>query len=487
MSARRTRSAVVFLIGTAVVAAIALLAHGGAARAALDPALDNMEPMPKAMVVVFGCITTLLALRYLAMLGLALIDHARERRELAARDGGPGTTTRLARATADDEFGSGRTTLAANPSTLMPATPREPGARAEPLVSILMPVFNEGTTVGMALRSLMAQDYPNFEILVIDDGSSDHTYLKALVTARSQPNCRVRLLAKPNGGKADALNHGLAHAGGEFVVCIDGDSVLAPDAVSRCIVHFDDPRVGAVAGNVRVANRDGVWESLQALEYTLGLGLMKRAQSHGRAVTIVPGPLGMFRKRALVQVAGYDSDTFAEDFDLTLKLLSAKWHVAYEPGAVVMTEAPESMTDLLKQRYRWTRGSLQAIGKRRWAMFAPRRSPLAFSAAWYLWAENVVLPIMNVGGQLLLIVGGLTYGMHEYAAFWWVQLVMLDIAIAFFCVAAEREPLSLLGWSPLFRLYYLNLLDVARLFAGLEQLIGVRMGWGKLTRLGRLR
>jgi len=182
----------------------------------------------------------------------------------------------------------------------------------------------------------------------------------------------MRVLVKANGGKFDALNHGIAHARGEIVVCIDGDSIIERDALRYLVAHFDDPSVGAVAGNVRVANRATIWSGLQALEYVVGLGLAKRAQSAGGAVTIVPGPAGAFRKTALAEVNAYDGDTFAEDFDLTMKLLEAGWHVVYEPRAIVLTEAPERTLDLLRQRYRWTRGSLQVLPR---AAHLPGRMP----------------------------------------------------------------------------------------------------------------
>src|SRR5439155_23379323 len=263
------------------------------------------------------------------------------------------------------------------------------------------------------------------------------------------------------------------------------DSILQPDALRHLVGHFDDPSIGAVAGNVRVANRGTLWSSLQALEYVVGLGLVKRAQSAARVVTIVPGPLGAFRKCALSQVHGYDGDTFAEDFDLTLKLLGAGWHAVYEPRAVVLTEAPECTLELLKQRYRWTRGSLQVLLKRKWGLLTPRREPLRFLGLWYLMFENLAWPLIHVLAQVLFVAGGLLLGVHELMIFWWLQLMVLECAVAAFCVAVEDEQPSLIAVSPLFRVFYLVVLDVARLFATAEEFARVGMSWDKVTRLGK--
>ncbi len=356
-----------------------------------------------------------------------------------------------------------------------------------PTVSIIVPVFNEGPLIVHSLNSLLAQNYPDFEVIVVDDGSHDETYLNAFRMRRLREGTRLRLLTKPNSGKADALNFGIAHAAGELVVCVDGDSKLEPDAIRRLAIHFSEPRMGAVAGCVRVVNRDSLWTRLQSLEYVVGLALMKRAQNAGRAVSIVPGPLGMFRKSALLAVGGYDHDTFAEDFDLTLKLLGDGWHVIYEPAAIAWTEAPDTAMDLLKQRYRWSRGCLQVVFKRRWAWFKFREERMRFLGIWYLVAENLVWPGFNVFGHLLFIATGLLLGLHPFVVAWWLQLVMLDCAISAYSIAAEDEDLRLVWAAPFVRVFYAAFLDTARLLSAIDEFRGTRMTWGKLDRLGKLK
>ena len=402
-----------------------------------------LGPASKAIVLVLLGVLLVLGCRHLLLLGLAVYEHF---------------TRTLARDVAPD-------------------------ARL-PFISIIVPAYNEGPMIAQVLESLQRVRYPRFEVVVVDDGSSDQTFLRAL-PFRRQRGVEYRVFTKSNGGKFDALNHGIARARGEIVVCIDGDSLLHPDALLHCAAHFDDPRVGAVAGKVRVANRGTAWSLLQALEYIVGYGLAKRAQSLARAVTIVPGPLGAFRKSALAQVKGYDGDSFAEDFDLTMKLLGAGWHVVYEPRAIVSTEAPEATLELLRQRYRWTRGSLQVLRKRaHW--LRTLRDPLRFAGVAYVALECLALPGLHVTAQLLFVTGGLWLAAHEVVIYWWLQLLVLECAVVAFCVAVEDEHPAFILLTPVFRAFYMVALDMARLLATLEEFKGVAMGWDKVARLGRI-
>ena len=148
--------------------------------------------------------------------------------------------------------------------------------------------------------------------------------------------------------------------------------MIAEDALMEAVKHFQDPSVGAVAGSVRVVNRQSLLTMLQALEYLTGLGLPKRAQNSADSVMIVPGPLGVFRKAAIQSVGGYEHDTYAEDFDMTLKILGAGWRVRYDREVQGATECPARLADLVKQRYRWSRGILQVLAKRKSSLLAPR-------------------------------------------------------------------------------------------------------------------
>ena len=356
----------------------------------------------------------------------------------------------------------------------------------QPPVTILVPVYNEEAVIAPALRSLLALRYPVFHVVVIDDGSSDRTYERASAMAGRYGESSIRVVRKNNGGKASALNTGVTLATTDFVLCMDGDSRLHRDTLRFAMRHFVDPRVGAVAGNVKVVNRQNVWTKLQALEYVEGLNTARRAQGFLRVVNIIPGPIGVFRRDALLRAGGYDTDTFAEDADLTLKLLTAGWHVAYEERAIAYTEAPEHYLDLIKQRYRWTRGILQALRKRASWLGAPQRGVALWSSLLVMLFEAVVWPTMNVVGNLLFTVAALSAGAAAGVLYWWALLTMLDVAAALYAVGMEGEDLRLIPYAVGYRFFFLTMIDVAKLFATIEEVARVRMTWGKLERAGRL-
>lgn len=358
-----------------------------------------------------------------------------------------------------------------------------------PPVTLIVPAYNEGPVIQSAIRSLLDLDYPSYEILVVDDGSSDDTYAKASALEGRYGSVTVRVVSKSNAGKANALNTGIALARHGYVVCMDGDSRLSRDAVRVAMRHFADPKVGAVAGNVKVVNRVNLWSRLQALEYIEGLNMARRAQGFIRAVNIIPGPIGVFRREALAEVGGYDTDTFAEDADLTIKVLTAGWHVVYEPRAIARTEAPERLLDLIKQRYRWTRGILQALRKRGTWLAIPKGEGGGFTVWLSLQAmlfEAIVWPIMNVLGNLFFAAVALSVGAASYVIYWWLLLTLLDVAAALYTVAMEEEDLSLVPYAIVYRFFFVVLVDVAKLFATTEEFMNVRMTWGKLERAGRI-
>jgi poly-beta-1,6 N-acetyl-D-glucosamine synthase len=356
----------------------------------------------------------------------------------------------------------------------------------QPPVTILVPVYNEEAMIAAALRSLLELRYPVFHVIVVDDGSSDDTYERAAAMAGQYGQCSIRVVRKNNGGKASALNTGITLATTDFVLCMDGDSRLHPDTLRFAMRHFVDPRVGAVAGNVKVVNRQNVWTRLQALEYVEGLNTARRAQGFLRVVNIIPGPIGVFRRDALLRAGGYDTDTFAEDADLTLKLLTAGWHVAYEERAIAYTEAPEHYLDLIKQRYRWTRGILQALRKRASWLGAPQQGVALWLSLLVMLFEAVVWPTMNVVGNLLFTVAALSAGAASGVLYWWALLTMLDVAAALYAVGMEGEDLRLIPYAVGYRFFFITMIDVAKLFATVEEVARVRMTWGKLERVGRL-
>lgn len=353
-----------------------------------------------------------------------------------------------------------------------------------PPVSIIVPAYNEGKLLRSTVQSLLEMDYPRFEVLVVDDGSKDDTRAVARTLVGNYGRASVRLVEKPNGGKSTALNAGIQVAAYDFVLNVDGDSQLSPDTLRKAIRHFADPRVGAVAGNVKVLNRNNIWTTLQALEYVEGLNMARSAQSTVRLVNIIPGPIGLFRKQAILDAGWYASDTFAEDCDITLKIIRAGWRVEYEPEAKSYTEAPETLVNLLKQRYRWTRGIIQAVRKHRDLFFNPT---INFGGTIVMWAmafESLIWPVMNIFANFYFITIALLFGLNSYLVYWWLSLTILDIIAALYCVAVEKEEVRLVFYSIFYRVFFILIIDVCKTFATIEEFLGIGMTWGKLERTG---
>ncbi len=355
-----------------------------------------------------------------------------------------------------------------------------------PPVSVIVPAYNEEKVIAGSLHSLKNLDYPSYEIVVVDDGSSDRTLEVARKFEGEFGNHLIRVFTKRNEGKGQALNYGIRMSSGRIVVCVDSDSRLSRESLRCGVEHFRDPRVGAVAGNVKVTNRRTYLTRLQALEYIEGLNMVRKAQAFFRSVNIIPGPIGLFRRETLEQVGFYDTDTFAEDCDLTLKILVTGWQIRYEPGAIAYTEAPETLGTLLKQRYRWTRGILQSIRKRRSELVRFDHGVVPVFTLWYMIFEGIIWPVMNIFSNLFLIFISLVYGFSALLILWWLQLTLLDLAIALHSNVMEEEELMLVPYAFYYRLFYILIIDLCKLFATFEELFGVRMTWGKLARLGRI-
>jgi poly-beta-1,6-N-acetyl-D-glucosamine synthase len=355
-----------------------------------------------------------------------------------------------------------------------------------PFVSIIVPAYNEEQVIQASLSSLLELRYPYYEIIAVDDGSTDGTYDKMREFEGNHYGVRVSVFRKENSGKADTLNYGIRRSRAPIVVCMDSDSRLTPDALRYAVYHFRDPNVGAVAGNVKVINRHNIWTKLQALEYIEGLNIVRNAQAFFRTVNVIPGPIGIFRRTAIEGTGGYDSDTFAEDFDMTVKILADGWKINYEPKAVAFTEAPEELLDIIKQRYRWSRGILQALRKQRHLLTRSSGTVTTPLSLWYMIFEGLVWPAMNIFSNLFFVWIALLYGMTKLLVLWWLLLTVLDLLIAVHAILMEREDLWLAPYSVLYRFFYILIIDVTKLFATLEELVGLDMSWGKLARKGRI-
>jgi len=355
-----------------------------------------------------------------------------------------------------------------------------------PFVSIIVPAFNEAEVIQSSLSSLLELRYPYYEIIAVDDGSTDGTFERMREFEGNHYGVKVSVFRKENSGKADTLNYGIRRSKAPIVVCMDSDSRLTPDALRYAVRTFADPHVGAVAGNVKVINRHNIWTKLQALEYIEGLNIVRKAQAFWRSVNVIPGPIGIFRRAAIEATGGYDSDTFAEDFDMTVKILSAGWKINYEPKAVAFTEAPEVLLDIIKQRYRWSRGILQALRKQKHLLASTGGNVTTPLSLWYMIFEGLVWPAMNIFSNLFFVWIALIYGMTKLLVMWWILLTILDILIAIHAILMEHEDMGLAIYAVFYRSFYILIIDVTKLFATLEELVGLDMSWGKLARKGRI-
>jgi cellulose synthase/poly-beta-1,6-N-acetylglucosamine synthase-like glycosyltransferase/spore germination protein YaaH/peptidoglycan/xylan/chitin deacetylase (PgdA/CDA1 family) len=283
-----------------------------------------------------------------------------------------------------------------------------------PQVAVLIPAYNEEKVIERTIQGALDSDYPNLRVIVIDDGSKDRTLeIARRAFAAEEAAGRVLILTKPNGGKAEALNFGLEHIGdAEIFVGIDADTIIAPDAIIRMVPHFLNPKVAAVAGNAKVGNRVNLWTRWQALEYITSQNFERRALNTMGAVSVVPGAIGAWRVTAVREAGGYHVDTVAEDADLTMALLRNGYRVEYEDLALAFTEAPTNANALMRQRFRWSFGILQAVFKHR-GVFA-RKGALGFVALPNILIFQILLPLVSPFIDLMFAGGVIWYFVQSY-------------------------------------------------------------------------
>lgn len=281
----------------------------------------------------------------------------------------------------------------------------------QPFTSVLIPAYNEAEAVVDTVRSVLRSDYAHAEVIVVDDGSTDGTSERVRNAFVGDP--RVRLYRQPNQGKPVALNTALHQAGGEIVVTIDADTVIEPDAIAKLVRHFTDPRVGAVAGNAKVGNRDRWLTRWQALEYITSQNLEKRAFDLLNCITVVPGAVGAWRAGLVRSCGGFSADTLAEDTDLTLTIRRRGWRILYDEEAIGHTQAPETASLLVRQRFRWTFGTLQAVWKHRDTLFRWRHGTLGWVALPNIFLFQILLPVFSPIIDLLFLSSLVLWGLAQ--------------------------------------------------------------------------
>jgi peptidoglycan-N-acetylglucosamine deacetylase len=374
-------------------------------------------------------------------------------------------------------------------------------ASYKPKVAVLIPAYNEEKVIERTVRAALNSNYRNLRVIVIDDGSKDRTLEVARrAFAAEEASGRVLILGKKNSGKAEALNYGIEHIGdAELFVGIDADTIIAPDAISRLVPHFINPKVGAIAGNAKVGNRVNLWTRWQALEYITSQNFERRALDVLGAVSVVPGAIGAWRVSAVREAGGYHVDTVAEDADLTMALLRLGYRVEYEDMALAYTEAPTNPNGLMRQRFRWSFGILQAVYKHR-GVFA-RKGALGWVALPNIVIFQILLPLVSPLIDIMFVVGTIWYfiqkrfhpdstdpaSFHKLVAFFFAFLV-IDFFASAIAFALERrrpddkEDAWLLTQVWLQRFAYRQLFSIV-LFKTLKRALeGRKFAWDKLER-----
>jgi peptidoglycan-N-acetylglucosamine deacetylase len=366
-------------------------------------------------------------------------------------------------------------------------------------VSVIIPAYNEEKVIAETVARILASDYRDLEVLVIDDGSHDRTCEVVKEAFGSVPN--VTLITIPNGGKARALNLGMARAKGEIVVALDADTQFDRETISRLVRWFVDPTIGAVAGNAKVGNRFNMITRWQALEYVVAQNLERRALAALDTLTVVPGAVGAWRRQLLLDLGGYPTDTLAEDQDLTIHLQRAGYRVHFDSSAIAWTEAPSSFRTLAKQRFRWAYGTLQCLWKYRDMTFNKRYGMLGLVALPQVWLFQIILTALAPVADVLLVFQLLSqwvaYVQHgsEYSnqslvtvGIYYVVFTLVDILAAVIGFAMEkRENWSLLWWLMLQRFGYRQLMYYVVMRSISTALRGAVVGWGKLERTGTVK
>lgn len=350
-----------------------------------------------------------------------------------------------------------------------------------PAVAVVVPAYNEEKVLKNCVVGLLESTYPNLRICIVDDGSTDNTWRIAKRLAAKHRD--VKAYHQQNAGKSAAINTAVKHTWSPVIISIDADTVFLPDTVSRLVRHFKDPKVGAVAGMVRIGNISNLLTRCQALEYSTSISLERTAQAYLNAITVVPGACGAWRREAIVKAGRYSSETLAEDCDMTIGVHAAGYKVVQDNTAISYTEVPMSLRSFARQRFRWAFGNLQVYWKYRYLLLSRKRD----------WLNSLVLPLAItsiIGPVLFLPLLGVIALQNVFSGQYYILLIFMVVALVFQLVRAFIA--LLLGND---RLVYLWIMPVAWLLYGplqvyliygtlLKATKGSAVGWNKLARVG---
>jgi len=352
-------------------------------------------------------------------------------------------------------------------------------ASYHPSVTVIIPAYNEGAVVCNTVQSVLESDYPELSILVVDDGSTDDTYAKLQEKYSSHP--QVRLIHKENGGKSTALNLGLESAQSEIIVCMDADTIFLPSTIRNLVRQFIDPKVGAVAGNVKVGNRINMLTIWQSIEYITNQNFDRLAFAALNSVPVIPGAVGAWRRDVIQEAGGFEDNTLAEDTDLTFKIRCLGYYTCCDNDAIAYTEAPDSVKQLAKQRFRWSFGILQALWKHRHKLYRKKYGAFGSFVMPSMWVYNIFLqaiaPLVDLSVLYLLITGDFMQVVFYLSVFF-----VLDLLAAFIAMRFDNEKSRQLVWLFWQRFFYREFMYFVILKSLFTAMRGGLVGWGNLQR-----
>lgn len=374
-------------------------------------------------------------------------------------------------------------------------------------VSIIIPAYNEEVTAVQTINSLLKTTYPNFELIFVDDGSKDKTF--EIVDAHFGNHPQVKVHRKENGGKASALNYGIARASADFIICIDADTQLKTNAVAELMRYFYSDEIAAVAGTVKVGNTNNIITKWQSIEYITAQNMDRRAFDLLNTITVVPGAIGAFRKDVVLHVGGFTIDTLAEDCDLTMRILRAGYKVKNCDTAIAFTEAPETVSMLLKQRFRWSFGVMQSFWKNRTTLFNKKYGYFGMVGMPNILVYQIILPLFSPLADLFMLIS-LISGLFSLSAinnltltgfsgilslhngfgqvlFYYVIFIVVDLLFAGIAFKMEKEKYKNLLYLFPQRFFWRQLMYLVLFRSFRKAIKGELETWGTLKRTGNVK
>lgn len=351
----------------------------------------------------------------------------------------------------------------------------------KPMVSILIPCYNESLTLLNCVNSIIKQNYKNFEILIIDDGSTDNT----LDVAKNINNKKVKVFTKKNGGKASALNYGIKNAKGELIISLDADSIFIKNTLQEITKPFVNKNTVACCGNIKISNPNNILTNLQSLEYISGLNIQRRTFAYLNCMQVISGAIGCFRKDKLLEINGYSTDTIVEDMDITIAI-SKLGNVDYIGDAIAYTEAPENIKDFCKQRYRWVYGSFEVLFKYKDMLFNTKNITRMGSIGLpYIIVSMIIDVLITILGMYIIIYN--IFIIYDTTILILLTLVIsLQFIIFLYCNILDSVSIkSSIIFTPLYTLIYSPIINLIMIYSFIHFCIGTKPTWNKVKRLGK--